>query len=181
MRGFALSAVLVVCVCRHPTAGAPLRPPLARAPLDVRGGGPNFFAGESSPFDALRGRKVVPQWDGDLVDLVEMACIGLVAGSASRVVLKVASGVAANVAAGLVVVAALHYSGVIQINADKLRGLANAALPGDLANVARRFRDPAGREVLKDELHRRAADWSRANEHRALGGVGGLAASYFVL
>ena len=58
MRGFALSAVLVVCVCRHPTAGAPLRPPLARAPLDVRGGGPNFFAGESSPFDASSSPRI---------------------------------------------------------------------------------------------------------------------------
>ena len=174
MRGVALAVLSLVVR----TAAASLRPPaLGRAAvLRVRGGGPSFF--RDSPFDALRGRKVVPQWDGDLVDLVEMACIGLVAGSASRVVLKVASGAAANVAAGLVVVAALHYSGVLTINAGKLRGLANAALPADVVD---RFRDPAARAYLKDELHRRATAWSQANEHRALGGVGGLAASYFVL
>jgi len=44
---------------------------------DLRGGGK---AASSSPFDMLKGRKIVPGWDGDLVDLTQTAAIGIVAG-----------------------------------------------------------------------------------------------------
>lgn len=169
--------VTLLLLAQQTDGASPLRPPgLSVAALRLhRGGGP-MFPDDASPFDVLRGRKVAKTWSGDCVDLVEMACLGLVAGSASRVVLKIASGVAANVAAGCIVVYALHYSGFLTINAEKLAGV-TAALP-DLSFLKGLSEN---RAVLEDELKRRAADFANANEHRALGGVGGLAASYFLL
>lgn len=146
--------------------------------LDLRGGG---TAASSSPFDMLRGRKLVPGWDGDLVDLTQTAAAGIVAGVCSRAVLGVATGVLKSCAVGGIVVYAAQYSGFFQIDTDKLKRSARALVGKvDVLGALEKLGfpdDPAGIKAHAFDL---AEDQWESNEHRALGGVVGFAASFMV-
>ena len=85
---------------------------LAPRMLSLQGGGK---AAASSPFDMLKGRKIVSGWDGDLVDLTQTAAVGIVAGVCSRAVIGVATGVLKSCAVGGIVLYASQYSGFFKV------------------------------------------------------------------
>ena len=96
---------------------------LAPRMLSLQGGGK---AAASSPFDMLKGRKIVPGWDGDLVDLTQTAAVGIVAGVCSRAVIGVATGVLKSCAVGGIVLYASQYSGFFKIDTAKVKRSARA-------------------------------------------------------
>ena len=180
---------------------------------DLRGGGK---ASSSSPFDMLKGRKIVlpsaciiwsrrvsatawpphaidetlaywltcaqvPGWDGDLVDLTQTAAVGIVAGVCSRAVIGVATGVLKSCAVGGIVLYASQYSGFFKLDTAKIKRSARALVGKvDLLGALEKLGfpdDPAGIKAHAFDL---AEDQWEANEHRALGGVAGFAASFMV-
>ena len=178
---------------------------LAPRMYDLRGGGK---ASSSSPFDMLKGRKIVlpvcknhiymsrrvsatawpphtraqvPGWDGDLVDLTQTAAVGIVAGVCSRAVIGVATGVLKSCAVGGIVLYASQYSGFFKLDTAKIKRSARALVGKvDLLGALEKLGfpdDPAGIKAHAFDL---AEDQWEANEHRALGGVAGFAASFMV-
>lgn len=97
-------------------------------------------------------------------------------------VLRVASGVAGNVAFAGCVVAACHFSGLITINTDKVEDLVRSVIPDDLLP---RGRDLVGRlrvaELRQAELQSDLRRLAGQNEHRTLGGASGLASALFFM
>mmetsp|Transcript_1329 Transcript_1329/g.5132 ORF Transcript_1329/g.5132 Transcript_1329/m.5132 type:complete len:118 (+) Transcript_1329:52-405(+) len=51
-----------------------------------------------TPWEALKGRKLVSSWSGDARDAAASAAVGIATGLATRVVARVATGVAMHVA-----------------------------------------------------------------------------------
>ena len=188
-----------------------MAPPSSLAPrmYDLRGGGKT--SASSSPFDMLKGRKIVlpvhesygrgaspalhglhtpstrrwltqvPGWDGDLVDLTQTAAVGIVAGVCSRAVIGVATGVLKSCAVGGIVLYASQYSGFFKLDTAKIKRSARALVGKvDLLGALEKLGfpdDPAGIKAHAFDL---AEDQWEANEHRALGGVAGFAASFMV-
>ena len=75
---------------------------------------------------AIKGRKIVPGWDGDLVDLTQTAAVGIVAGVCSRAVIGVATGVLKSCAVGGIVLYAAQYSGFFKLDTAKIKRSARA-------------------------------------------------------
>ena len=152
---------------------------LAPRMYDLRGGGK--ASASSSPFDMLKGRKIVSGWDGDLVDLTQTAAVGIVAGVCSRAVIGVATGVMKSCAVGGIVLYASQYSGFFKLDTAKIKRSARALVGKvDLLGALEKLGfpdDPAGIKAHAFDL---AEDQWEANEHRALGGVAGFAASFMV-
>ena len=123
---------------------------------DLRGGGK---AAASSPFDMLKGRKIVPGWDGDLVDLTQTAAVGIVAGVCSRAVIGVATGVLKSCAVGGIVLYASQYSGFFKIDTAKVKRSARALVGKvDLLGALEKLGfpdDPAGIKAHAFDLARR--------------------------
>ena len=176
MRALTLIASLsTAAAMRLPATAAPS---LAPRMYDLRGGGK---AAASSPFDMLKGRKIVSAWDGDLVDLTQTAAVGIVAGVCSRAVIGVAAGVLKSCAVGGIVLYASQYSGFFKLDTAKIKRSARALVGKvDLLGALEKLGfpdDPAGIKAHAFDL---AEDQWEANEHRALGGVAGFAASFMV-
>ena len=123
----------------------------------------------------------VPGWDGDLVDLTQTAAVGIVAGVCSRAVIGVATGVLKSCAVGGIVLYASQYSGFFKLDTAKIKRSARALVGKvDLLGALEKLGfpdDPAGIKAHAFDL---AEDQWEANEHRALGGVAGFAASFMV-
>ena len=170
----ALLASLAAAMRLPATAPSGLAPRM----LSLQGGGK---AAASSPFDMLKGRKIVPGWDGDLVDLTQTAAVGIVAGVCSRAVIGVATGVLKSCAVGGIVLYASQYSGFFKIDTAKVKRSARALVGKvDLLGALEKLGfpdDPAGIKAHAFDL---AEDQWEANEHRALGGVAGFAACFLV-
>jgi hypothetical protein len=145
---------------------------LAPRMLSLQGGG-------KATASSLKGRKIVP--DGDLVDLTQTAAVGIVAGVCSRAVIGVATGVLKSCAVGGIVLYASQYSGFFKIDTAKIKRSARALVGKvDLLAALEKLGfpdDPAGIKAHAFDL---AEDQWEANEHRALGGVAGFAASFMV-
>ena len=176
MRSLTLVASLSLAAAMRLPATAPSG--LAPRMLSLQGGG---RAASSSPFDMLKGRKIVPGWDGDLVDLTQTAAVGIVAGVCSRAVIGVAMGVLKSCAVGGIVLYASQYSGFFKLDTAKIKRSARALVGKvDLLGALEKLGfpdDPAGIKAHAFDL---AEDQWEANEHRALGGVAGFAASFMV-
>ena len=145
---------------------------LAPRMLSLQGGG-------KATASSLKGRKIVP--DGDLVDLTQTAAVGIVAGVCSRAVIGVATGVLKSCAVGGIVLYASQYSGFFKLDTAKIKRSARALVGKvDLLGALEKLGfpdDPAGIKAHAFDL---AEDQWEANEHRALGGVAGFAASFMV-
>jgi len=178
---------------------------LAPRMYDLRGGGK---ASSSSPFDMLKGRKIVlpvcknhiymsrrvsatawpphtraqvPGWDGDLVDLTQTAAVGIVAGVCSRAVIGVATGVLKSCAVGGIVLYASQYSGFFKLDTAKIKRSARALVGKvDLLGALEKLGFPDDPAGIKAHAFDLAEDQWEANEHRALGGVVGFGASFMV-
>mmetsp|Transcript_15871 Transcript_15871/g.49125 ORF Transcript_15871/g.49125 Transcript_15871/m.49125 type:complete len:180 (-) Transcript_15871:44-583(-) len=150
--------------------------------LNVRGGG---RAPPPSPFDALRGRKIIPSWDGDLLDLTQTSCLGLLAGVATRVVAKVAEGLAKQALVSGVCLYAAQYSGFFKLDAANIKKAARSTLKTlklkDELLEKLGLPDGADAADVKKKLADLAENQWEANEHRALGGLAGFAAAVFYL
>ena len=124
--------------------------------LDLRGGGK---AAASSPFDILKGRKIIAGWDGDLVDLTQTAAVGIVAGVCSRAVIGVATGVLKSCAVGGIVLYASQYSGFFKLDTAKIKRSARALVGKvDLLGALEKLGfpdDPAGIKAHAFDLARR--------------------------
>ena len=131
---------------------------LAPRMLSLQGGGK---AASSSPFDMLKGRKIVPGWDGDLVDLTQTAAVGIVAGVFSRAVIGVATGVLKSCAVGGIVLYASQYSGFFKLDTAKIKRSARALVGKvDLLGALEKLGfpdDPAGIKAHAFDLARSAA------------------------
>ncbi len=130
---------------------------LAPRMYDLRGGGK--ASASSSPFDMLKGRKIVSGWDGDLVDLTQTAAVGIVAGVCSRAVIGVATGVLKSCAVGGIVLYASQYSGFFKIDTVKVKRSARALVGKvDLLGALEKLGfpdDPAGIKAHAFDLARR--------------------------
>ena len=204
-----IASLSMAAAMRLPATAVPSSSLVPRM-YDLRGGGK---ASSSSPFDMLKGRKIVtpvnesyglhtpstrrwldgvhsthwltcaqvPGWDGDLVDLTQTAAVGIVAGVCSRAVIGVATGVMKSCAVGGIVLYASQYSGFFKLDTAKIKRSARALVGKvDLLGALEKLGfpdDPAGIKAHAFDL---AEDQWEANEHRALGGVAGFAASFMV-
>ena len=158
---------------------------LAPRMYDLRGGG----KASSSPFDMLKGRKIVPGWDGDLVDLTQTAAVGIVAGVCSRAVIGVATGVLKSCAVGGIVLYASQYSGFFKLDTAKIKRSARALVGKvDLLGALEKLGfpdDPAGIKAHAFDLARSAASKTpctpstRHWRHAGGGPVGGERAPRF--
>ena len=139
-----LRRISVAAAMRLPATAVPSSS-LAPRMYDLRGGGK---AAASSPFDMLKGRKIVPGWDGDFVDLTQTAAVGIVAGVCSRAVIGVATGVLKSCAVGGIVLYASQYSGFFKLDTAKIKRSAGAGpwqgRPPRRSREARFPDDPAG-------------------------------------
>ena len=143
---------------------------LAPRMYDLRGGGK---AVASSPFDMLKGRKIVPGWDGDLVDLTQTAAVGIVAGVCSRAVIGVATGVLKSCAVGGIVLYASQYSGFFKLDTAKIKRSARALVGKvDLLGALEKLGfpdDPAGIKAHAFDLARRPRLASCIRRRRDIG------------
>jgi len=123
----------------------------------------------------LRGKKIVANWNGDVVDAGAAFGTGL----AASVAVKLLSGVAYQVALVATVIAVGSWTGIIAVNWQRLLSLTTSVIPmiptrEDLAKKLDLDGDGklTGDDVdtLKSELKK----FAHSNEHSAAGGVAGL-------